>query len=53
MPNPATDHLIRESERLRAWLSDTAADISRFAENLAGEARSIREEMSRDDPGQR
>lgn len=47
-----TDDLIADAERLRAWLSGTAASLTQYAEDLIGQARTLREEEDREHPGE-
>jgi hypothetical protein len=51
-PAAGTDRLIQESERLRAWLSGTAASLAQYAEDLITEGRILREEEDDDQPGE-
>lgn len=49
--NP-TDQLVAESERLRKWLLTISAGLRTFSDELAAEARALREEEDDDKPGE-
>lgn len=51
MPRESTDHLIAESEKLRADLKRTAARLLAFSEELAAEVQALREAGEGDDEG--
>jgi len=50
-PTP-TDQLVAESERLRKWLLGISAGLKIFSDELAAEARALREEEDHDEPGE-
>lgn len=47
-----TDRVVAESERLRNLLMGMSADLRTFSDELADEARALREEDEDDQPGE-